>query len=191
MKFLLASTSPRRKELLKTIIDGFEIASPHFDEGSVKLKNPTALVKKLAFEKAKAVFSKSQGDWCVIASDTVVVLGGNIIGKPKDEKDAKRILQNLSGKCHKVITGTCLLIRQNEIETKIIFAGTSRVYFADLSEKDIDAYIKTGEPLDKAGAYAIQGIGGKFVEKICGSFHEIMGLATPKIYECLKEEGLI
>ncbi len=191
MKFLLASTSPRRKELLKTIIDKFEIASPHFDEESVKIKNPTSLVKKLAYEKANAVFEKAKGDWCVIGSDTVVVLGCEIIGKPKDERDAKRILQNLSGKCHKVITGTCLLIRQNEIETKIVFAGISQVYFADLSEKDIDAYIKTGEPLDKAGAYAIQGFGGKFVKKISGSFHEIMGLATPKIYECLKEEGLI
>lgn len=191
MKFLLASTSPRRKELLKTILNDFEIASPHFDEGSVKIKNPTKLVKRLAYEKAKAIFEKSKGDWCVIGSDTVVVLNGKVIGKPKDEEDAKNMLQSLSGKCHLVVTGTCLLFRQGDIETKVVFSGSNKVYFAELTQQDIESYIKTGEPLDKAGAYAIQGIGGKFIEKINGSFHEIVGLSTSKIHKTLKEENLI
>ena len=191
MKFLLASTSPRRKMLLKNVIENFEIASPHFDESTVVCKNAKNLVKKLAYKKAEAVFSKSKGDWCVIGADTVVALNNEIIGKPKDNVDAKKILKKLSGKKHHVHTGVCILFRQGEVETKINFVVSAVLYFENIDEKEIEKYILTGEPADKAGAYAIQGYGGKFIKKISGSYHSIVGLPIAEIYQVLKEEKLI
>ena len=129
MKFLLASTSPRRKELFKQLFSDFEVASPHFDERSVKIKNPKKLVETLAYGKANAVFEKSKGDWCVVGADTMVVLGNELIGKPKDEKDAVRIITKLSGKSHKVITGVCVMIRQGDIETTYKFSVVLGFFF--------------------------------------------------------------
>lgn len=191
MKYLLASTSPRRQELLKYILNDFEIASPHFDESTVVCKGAKKLVKILAYKKADAVFSKSKGDWCVIGADTIVALDDHIIGKPKDKQDAKKILKNLSGKKHQVHTGVCILFRQGEVETKINFVVSAVIYFDKISEEEIDKYIATGEPADKAGAYAIQGYGGKFIKKINGSYHSIVGLPIEEIYQVLKTENLI
>ena len=191
MKYLLASTSPRRKELLKYILSEFEIASPHFDESTVKIKNAKRLVKKLAYEKSKAVFSKSQGDWCVIGADTVVALGDEIIGKPNNTDDAKKILKKLAGKKHHVHTGVCVLARQGEVDTKINFVVSATIYFEKLDEKEIEKYILTGEPADKAGAYAIQGYGGKFIKKIKGSYHAIVGLPIAELYQVLRTENLL
>ena len=135
MKFLLASTSPRRKELFKQILNDFEIASPHFDERSVKIKSPKKLVKVLAKGKANAVFEKSVGDWCVVGADTMVVLNNKLIGKPENLEDAVKIINDLSGKMHKVITGVCIMIRQEEIETCYNFSVVSKVFFNKLSLK--------------------------------------------------------
>lgn len=191
MKFLLASTSPRRRELFKQITTNFEIASPHFDEKSVQIKNPKKLVETLAYGKAKAVFEKAQGDWCVVGADTMVVDGNNIIGKPKDLKDAFKMVKSFSGKTHKVITGVCIFIRQDDIETCYKFAVTSKVFFNTLTDAEIKNYVETENVLDKAGAYAIQEGAGKFIKKIEGSFHNIVGLPIAEIYEILKQEDLL
>ena len=191
MKYLLASTSPRRRELLKYIVSEFEIASPHFDESTVKIKSAKRLVKKLAYEKANAVFSKSQNDWCVIGADTIVAIGNEVIGKPKNNADAKKILKKLSGKKHHVHTGVCVLARQGEVETKINFVVSATIYFEKIDDKEIEKYILTGEPADKAGAYAIQGYGGKFIKKINGSYHTIVGLPITELYQVLMAEKLL
>lgn len=192
MKIILASTSPRRQELLKTIIDNFEIASPHFDEEGVKAKNAKKLVEKLSCGKAEAVFSKSQGEWCVIGADTVVCLkSGEILGKPKDESHAKEMLKKLSGSTHYVLTGVCIMYRREDSKHKICFVEKSKVSFKVLSDSEIEKYIQTKEPLDKAGAYAIQGLAGKFVKSINGSFSNIVGFPTGQVYEVLLNEDLI
>lgn len=191
MKILLASTSPRRHELLKIIAKDFEVASPHFDEDAVKAKSPKKLVETLSSGKAKAVFEKAVGDWCVIGADTIVVLGNEVLGKPKDEDDAKNMLSKLSGTKHDILTGVCVLIRRGEVETKISFVEKTTVKMANLSNEEISKYVATGEPMDKAGGYAIQGLGGKFLEKVSGNYHNIVGLPVSTLYRVLKEEGVI
>ena len=191
MKFLLASTSPRRQELFKYIVKDFEIASPHFDEKSVKIKNPKKLVETLAKGKAEAVFEKSQGDWCVVGADTMVVLGKELIGKPKDEKDAIEMMKKLSGKTHKVVTGVCIMVRTGDIESSFTFSVTSKIQFNKLNDKEIKEYVKTNSVLDKAGAYAIQEGAGKFIKRIEGSYHNIVGFPVAEIYEILKAENLL
>jgi len=192
MKIILASTSPRRHELLKTITTDFEIASPKFDEGTVKQKSAKKLVEKLSFGKAQAVFEKAKGDWCVIGSDTVVCLkSGEVLGKPKDQKDAKSMLKKISGTTHYVLTGVCVLYRNEDIEHKISFVEKSKVTFKKLTDLEIETYILTNEPMDKAGAYAMQGLAGKFVKSINGSYSNIVGLPTEQLYEILLQEGII
>lgn len=191
MKFLLASTSPRRRELFKSIVEDFEIASPHFDEESIKCSNVKNYVKALSKGKAGAVFNKSVGDWCVIGADTVVILNNKVLGKPKNRAQAKDMLKELSGKTHKVLTGVCIMFRIDAIETIINFVDETTVEFINLSEEMINEYISTTEPYDKAGGYAIQGLAGKFVKKINGSFHNVVGFPITRIYEILKQENLI
>ena len=192
MKFILASKSPRRNELLKTILADFEVKESSFDEDSVKDKKPTTLVKLLAQGKCEKVFEVEKGSRCVIGADTVVVIDNKILGKPKNEIDAKKMLKELSGKAHKVLTGVCIKSTvDEELVTTSSFVCCSKVYFKKLSETEIEEYVSSKEPMDKAGAYAIQGLAGKFVEKINGSFHNIVGLPVCQIYKVLKEENLI
>ena len=192
MKIILASTSPRRHELLKTVVEEFEIASPHFDEDSIVEKNARKLVQKLSCGKAQAVFEKSQGEWCVIGADTVVCLkSGEILGKPGNEKQAKIMLKKLSETTHYVLTGVCVLYRRDDTTHKINFVEKTKVNFKKLSDIEIDKYIASKEPLDKAGAYGAQGLGGKFVKSINGSVSNIIGLPTEQLYEVLLQENLI
>ena len=192
MKFILASKSPRRKELLQTILSEFEIKESSFDEDSIKNKKPTALVKALSKGKCEKVFEKTSGVRCVIGADTVAVLDNKILGKPKDEFEAKKMLKMLSGKAHKVLTGVCVKSTiDEELVTTSSFVCCSKVYFKKLSEEEIENYVFSKEPMDKAGAYAIQGLAGKFVEKINGSFHNIVGLPVSQLYSILKDENLI
>ena len=191
MKFLLASTSPRRKELFKQIVEDFEIASPHFDEESIQIKNPKKLVETLAKGKANAVFEKSKGDWCVLGADTMVVLNKEVIGKPKNLEDAVKIIKKLSGKMHKAITGVSIMVRQDDIETSYTFSITSKVFFNEITKLEIEKYVKNNKVLDKAGAYAIQEGAGKFIKKIEGSFHNIVGLPIAEVYQILKQESLL
>lgn len=179
MKLILASASQRRRELLTMLGYQFEICPSDADE-HIPLCNPEDFVKALAFKKAQAVFA-NHTDCCVLGSDTVVVLDGEIIGKPKDAQDALHILRKLSGKTHTVYTGISV-ISKNGYETDYV---TAQVTFANLSDEEIQAYIRTEAPFDKAGAYGIQGYAAIFVEHIEGDYFTIIGLPLQKTYHML------
>lgn len=180
-KVILASASPRRKDLLESIIDHFEVCPCPFDEGHPNLP-PMGFVKYLAEFKAQSVFEllTDKKDKIVIGSDTIVVKNGKIIGKPKDEENAKTILKNLSGKTHRVYTGVCLISDTN----KKVFCVLSRVKFFKLTEKQIEDYIATGSAMDKAGAYGIQDSG--FVKKVYGSKSCVVGLPIERLKKEIK-----
>ena len=180
-RIILASASPRRKALLEELGLKFEVIVSSFDEESIKIKNPKKLVETLSKKKAQEVANKIP-DAIVIGADTVITLDNTILGKPRDKKDAQRMLSILSGKVHSVITGFTIIDSLHKISiTKSL--GT-KVYFKKLNLKQIKEYIDTGEPMDKAGAYAIQEEGGKFVAKIEGDYSNIVGLPL----DLLKQE---
>lgn len=178
---ILASASPRRKELLETIIESFEIYPCPFDEDHPNL-SPVAFVEYLAKFKAQSVFDllTDKKDKVVIGSDTIVVKNAKIIGKPKDEEDAKIILKKLSGKTHRVYTGVCIV---SDTRQKV-FCVWSRVKFFKLTEKQIEDYISTGSAMDKAGAYGIQDSG--FVKKVYGSKSCVVGLPIERLKKEIK-----
>ena len=173
MKIVLASKSPRRRELLSRIIENFEIITKDVDESLPKGISFERGVELLAVRKGDAVREIAPKEALVISSDTLVELDGVALGKPRDREDAYRMLSSLSGKCHNVHTGVAVHFRGK------VFSGvhTSKVYFRDLSDEEIYEYIDTGEPMDKAGAYGIQGLGGNFVKEFLGEFESIMGLS--------------
>ena len=168
---ILASKSPRRKELLKQISLPFVVVVSDAEEVSGNSWTPAALVVENAKRKARAVAEKYP-DSPVLGADTVVSSEGKIFGKPKDKDEARKMLTALSGKMHEVTTGLAL-INRNEIRTTSV---TTKVFFDTMTKADIDAYIATEEPMDKAGAYAIQGKAARFIEKIEGSYSNVVGL---------------
>ena len=172
MKIVLASKSPRRKELLSSITEDFEIIVNECDETLPLGVEPGEGVEMLAVRKGKAVSSFLPDDCLVISSDTLVELSGKALGKPEDEEDAFNMLRSLSGKAHNVHTGVAVHYKGR------VFSGvdSTAVYFKELSDREIRDYIATGEPMDKAGSYGIQGLGGRFVEKYEGEFDTIVGL---------------
>jgi len=185
MRIILASKSPRRRELLGKIVEEFEIITKETDENLPEGIHPREGVEILAVRKGAAVAADIEGEALIISSDTLVELGGVPLGKPADEDDALKILMSLSGNTHNVHTGVAVHYRGK------VFSGvdSSSVTFKKLSEADAREYIATGEPMDKAGAYAIQGIGAKFVEKYEGEFDTIVGLGL-KLTKKLIEEAL-
>lgn len=168
-KIILASKSPRRKEILEKAGYDIEIRVQDADETLPEGISPEQAVRMLAEIKATAV-KREQGE-AVIGADTVVSLDGEILGKPKDKKDAFLMLRRLSGREHEVFTGVCILTDGG----KTVFSECSAVKFENLSDKEIFAYIESGEPMDKAGAYGIQGLGGTFATVTSGSFYNVMG----------------
>ena len=168
---ILASKSPRRKELLKQIGIPFVVVVSDAEEVSGNSWTPAALVVENAKRKARAVAEKYP-DSPVLGADTVVSSEGKIFGKPKDKDEARKMLTALSGKMHEVTTGLAL-INRNEIRTTSV---TTKVFFDTMTKADIDAYIATEEPMDKAGAYALQGKAARFIEKIEGSYSNVVGL---------------
>jgi septum formation protein len=186
-KIVLASGSPRRKALLKSLGVNFSVLSSRFDERKVTAIEPKAYVKKLAALKAKEV-SKRVKKGIIIGADTVVVIGKKILNKPKDAADARRMLKLLSGKTHTVITGVCVINNYNK--TSKIISVSARVRFKRLSEKTINWYISTKEPLDKAGAYAIQGKGAILIEGISGDYNNIVGLPLAALSKILLQMGV-
>ncbi len=183
MKFILASKSPRRKEILENLGYDFEIFTAETDENS-EIKDPRKLVTELAKRKALAVKEKQgETDKIILASDTVVASSKSILGKPKDEQDARKMLKALSGKKHSVYSGICL-IKGDKILTD--FCKTD-VYFDRIDESDIDRYIATNEWTDKAGAYAVQGKASVFVRKIDGDYFNVVGLPVNLLHNMLKE----
>ncbi len=181
MKLILASGSPRRKELLALLNIPFEVVVSNFDERIDQDKKLEDEIKRLSFGKAKSVFEKNE-DAVVIGADTIVTIDNKVLGKPKDQDDAKRMLTLLSNNVHTVITGVTIMSK-DKTET---FASSSKVYFDQLTDDEIKEYILTKEPMDKAGAYAIQGIGSKFIKKIEGDYYSIVGLPINQIYQKLR-----
>lgn len=181
-KIILASASPRRKELLTTAGVEFEVLVSDADETIPDGTLPADAAMLTAEKKALAVAEKCE-DALVIGADTIVVLDGKILGKPKDEADAKAMLRFLSGKEHKVITGVCLTdgVKTNK------FAQVSKVRFYDLTDEEIAAYVATKEPMDKAGSYGIQGKGCVLVESIEGDYFNIVGLPVAATVRAIKD----
>lgn len=203
MNIILASKSPRRQELLAQIDIEFqcipavseEKIGPEIDEKLYNLykDTPQGQVRLLAIQKAKEVAKKVNGK-IILAADTVVELNGEILGKPKDEADAKRMLKLLSGNSHKVHTGVCIINQKTAGETSnynekqlVEFVETTEVFMKTVSDAEIDAYIATKEPLDKAGAYGIQGRAAAFITKINGDYNNVVGLPISCVYDRLKE----
>jgi len=184
---ILASASPRRKELLKLTGLKFEVdPADHAEDMNLKL-SPNELARFLSLEKAKSVAGK-YGDAIIIAADTFVVIGGKILGKPHTDEKAKRMLGLLEGRTHSVITGFTVL--DTGSGKKLSRSVETRVTFRKLTKKEIDTYVKTKEPLDKAGAYAIQGLGSILIKKIEGDYFNAIGLPLCALVESLTEFGV-
>lgn len=180
MKIILASNSPRRKELLEKHKINFTVKPSNVDEVIDKNLSVYENVMNLAKIKALDVFNRNPGE-VVLAADTIVVYNNEILGKPIDEMDAFRMLKLLSGKTHEVITGVALFSKDEQI----IDYEVSKVTFNKITEEEILEYIKTKEPMDKAGSYAIQGIGSKFVKSYEGEFDNIVGLPMKLVFKML------
>ena len=184
--FVLASKSPRRRELLKKIGVQAEIMRANVDESSIGELSPEKTVTELALLKASDVAKYFRGDTYVIGADTVVSLDGEIFGKPQNIEDAKNMLRKLSGKKHSVYTGYCVVhCKSGNIVSRY---EKTDVYFKELSDREIDAYIKTREPMDKAGAYGIQEKGSMFVEKIDGDYFNVVGLPVCALVKLFDKE---
>lgn len=185
MKLILASASGRRRELMGLMGYDFEAVATNADEDIAPCA-PGEYVEKLALVKAREVFMK-EPDACVVGCDTIVWLDGAIIGKPANEEDAFGILRRLAGRRHVVYTGVAVLAG----ESRIVFYDEAQVEFAELTDEEIRGYVSTGEPLDKAGAYGIQGPGSILVERVEGCYFTVMGLPNPALYRALKSVGIL
>lgn len=179
MNIILASGSPRRRELLEQAGYSFTVEVSDADENVCGLK-PSAMVEELSLRKATAVANLHQNaedEYKIIGSDTIVVLDDEVLGKPLDVADARRMLQELSGRKHEVYTGvTVLTVRGGKIEKTEQFHECTSVSMREMSTEEIDLYIATGEPMDKAGAYGIQGRAAIFISGICGDYYNVVGL---------------
>ena len=187
-KIILASSSPRRLELLKTAGFDLEVVKPDCEENVPDGLTPEETVRFLAELKGKTVLnSGNYEDLPVVAADTVVVLGNQVIGKPKDRADAEKILSELSGKTHQVYTGVAIFFKGK----KSVFSVRSDVTFKNLSAHEISSYCDTPEPYDKAGAYAAQGMSAFMVRRINGSFANVVGLPVCEVVEQFQELGIL
>ncbi len=184
-KFILASASPRRRELLEQVGAEFEVI-PAQGEEKITSNKPQDAVLELSARKAREVAGRLQeADAVVLGADTVVAFGGNILGKPLDEADAARILSLLSGNTHSVYTGVTVIVLQGGERKEYSFYEETEVTMYPMTEQQISSYIRTGEPMDKAGAYGIQGKGAVFVEKIQGDYNNVVGLPVAKIFQLI------
>lgn len=189
-KFILASNSPRRREILAMLGMDFEVIVSDCDENTNGNPTPAELVCELARRKAEAVYKKltRSDDFIVLGSDTIVWNGERILGKPKDKKDAHDTLMSLSGKEHSVFTGVALI---GKIAGKKIVScehEETKVKFASLTEGEVAYYVNSGEPLDKAGSYGIQGFGGIFVDSLCGDYYNVVGLPISRMRKQLERD---
>ena len=185
MRLVLASGSPRRKELLAAAGFSFDVTPVNVDETPQPDEDATSYVTRLARAKALAAAS-SDADRIVIGADTVVVVDGEVLGKPRGAEDATRMLRLLSGRAHEVLTGVAILAR-GRIVTAV---ERTTVWFGPLSDSDISWYVASGEPLDKAGAYAIQTLASRFVPRIDGSYTNVVGLPVTTVVELLTKAGI-
>ncbi len=186
MKIILASTSPRRRELLTLMGIPFEVIDSQVEEIAPRGVSTAELVKTLALQKAAAVAAAHPCD-CVIGADTVVDLDGAVLGKPHTPENAKAYLKRMQGRRHTVYTGVALVTGVR----KDVRCCTTDVTFAAMSDDEIDWYVSTGEPLDKAGAYGVQGPGGVFVTHIEGNYFNVIGMPLPLLYEMLCDNHIL
>jgi nucleoside triphosphate pyrophosphatase len=189
MKLILASSSPRRAEILTAAGIPFEVRAAMIDESRRAGETPAQMVERLARQKAEATAREiySSGPLTVLAADTVVVVDGEIFGKPANAADAHAMLRKLRGREHDVLSGFAAL----RIPDHAVLSGveTTRVWFAEMSDAEIDAYAASGEPLDKAGAYAIQGIAGRHIPRIDGCYFNVVGLPLARVWQALNKLG--
>ncbi len=189
MKIILASASPRRKELLGLITQNFEVIVSGVEENLKEGLEPQEQTMRLAYIKAKDVFDRTTGDRIIIGSDTIVTKNMKIYGKPKDKEDAKKMIKELieGDKIHCVITGLSILIEKNGKYKEYNTYDEVKVFLKDISDKEIEKWIDSGKAMDKAGAYGIQNEFCVFIDKIDGNYTSIVGLPTQKVYDVLKE----
>lgn len=190
-RIILASTSPRRKELIASLHLAFEVIPSHADEDTPPEWTPEQTVQELAMRKALAVYRGLEGreqDAVIVGSDTVVVLDGDILGKPVDEADAERMLSRLQGRVHRVFTGVACIDASNG-QSMVQYRQTD-VTMKELSEATIRAYVQTGEPSDKAGSYAIQGIGASLIDRVEGCYFNVVGLPLSLLSDMLDGFGI-
>jgi septum formation protein len=212
---ILASASPRRQELLRNARIPFVVQAADIEERVREGESPRDCAERLAREKAVAV-SRSRPADCILGADTIVVIDGNILGKPHDAADAARMLRMLSGRVHEVITGVCLVGVRDQgpgaskskkqatpvlgsVDEKLATGNrplttaseTTLVTMSELSDDDIREYVTTGEPMDKAGAYAIQGIASRWIPRIEGDYSNVVGLPVALVYRMLREQGAL
>jgi septum formation protein len=201
---VLASASPRRQELLRNAEIPFTVQAADINETPLSGESPRDCAERLAREKALAVFQNRPGEY-VLGADTIVVVDDTILGKPRDAKDAARMLRLLSGRTHAVITGVCVVgkkvasgqcsvvssARTTEDPELRTASETTLVTMCALSDDEIGNYVATGEPMDKAGAYAIQGIASRWIPRIEGDYSNVVGLPVARVYAMLREEGAI
>ena len=184
MRLILASASPRRRELLRNAGFEFDVLASHIVENIQRGERPEEFARRAAREKAMQIAASSPRGSFVLGADTVVVIDGETLGKPSDLEDAARMLRLLSGRTHQVHTGICLVRAPDKIEA--LQHATTLVTFRELDEEEIRHYVESGEPLDKAGAYAVQGLASKFVTRISGCYTNVVGLPVALLYEILK-----
>ena len=185
MNFILASHSPRREELLRNAGFDFEVCASGVEEGQPQAGEPAAeFARRAARAKALEVARSSPAGSLVLGADTVVAINGLILGKPIGPHDATRMLRLLSGQTHEVITGICLVTAPHQVDA--LKHETTFVTFSDLSDNEIQSYVASQEPYDKAGAYAIQGLASKFVRHISGCYFNVVGLPVPLLNDVLK-----
>jgi septum formation protein len=195
---VLASASPRRQELLRNAGIQFTVQPADIDETPLAGESPRDCAERLAREKALAVFRRRPQDY-VLGADTIVVVEGTILGKPRDANDAARMLRLLSGRTHAVITGVCVVgpvdngqgLVASEGEGALTASETTLVTMTALTEEEIQDYVATGEPMDKAGAYAIQGIASRWIPRVEGDYSNVVGLPVALVYRILRERGIL
>lgn len=186
---ILASASPRRRELLEMAGIPFTVCPSQWEE-EITVSDPAEVVEELSEQKAREVFLKTGGESLVIGADTVVAAKGQILGKPKDREAARQMLRSIQGGSHEVYTGVTILDREEGKERQKTFHVMTEVVFYPMSEEEIQRYVDTKEPMDKAGAYGIQGKAGIFVKEIHGDYNNVVGLPVARLYQELKEMGI-
>lgn len=191
MRVILASQSPRRKELMEAITKDFEIIVSNADEKLEEGLTIEEQAKNVSYQKAKAVFDRTEGNRVIIGSDTMVVKNNQIYGKPKTKEEAKEMIKMLKNTKHIVYTGLAILEEKDGEYKEILDCDIAEVYFRDMTEKEIEDWVNSGEAMDKAGAYAVQGKFMVFIDKIEGNYQTVMGLPIHKLYDHLKNLGII
>lgn len=184
-KIILASASPRRSELLQQAGIRFSVAVSETDE-QIDETNPVRVVEQLALRKAEAVAALMEEEAVVIGADTVVCIGERILGKPRDRQEAAAMLQELQGRTHQVYTGVAVIVKTTEAQEVHVFSEQTAVTMYPMTDQEIAGYIDTGEPLDKAGAYGIQGRAAVYIKAIAGDYNNVVGLPLARLYQEIK-----